>query len=58
MCLPLKPAVSILWRMSDLDASSRTSGHMTNFFYGFLDNRGGTTYPLAQLAPLSPTCCV
>ena len=55
MCLPLKPAVSILWRMSDLDASSRTSGHMTNFFYGFLDNRGGTTYSQAQLTPLSPT---
>ena len=51
MCFPLKPAVSM---MSDLDASPLTSGHMTHFFYGFLDNRGGTTYPPAQLTPLSP----
>ena len=29
---------------------------MTNFFYGFLETRGGTTSPLAHFTPLSPTC--
>ena len=42
-------------RMPLLRASSLASGHMTLFFCGFLDNRGGTTYPPAQLTPLSPT---
>ena len=54
MCFPLKPCVSLLCRMSEMDASSKIWGHMTNFFYGFLNNRGGTTCPLAQITPLSP----
>ena len=54
MCLPLKPGASLFSRLSEMDASSNLSGHMINFFYGFLDNRGGTNCPMALLTPVSP----
>ena len=57
MCVPLKPCISLLCRMSEMDASSKICGQMTNFFYGFLDNRGGATYPVAQITLLSLTSC-
>ena len=38
-----------------MDASTNICGHMINFFYGFLDKRGGTNCPMALLAPVSPT---
>ena len=41
--------------MSQMDGSSKICGHMINFFDGFLETMGGTTFPLAQHIPLSPT---
>ena len=55
MCFPLKPGASLFSRLSEMDASSNICGHMINFFYGFLDNRGGTNCPMALLTPVSPT---
>ena len=46
---------SLLCRMSKMADSSKMCGHLTNFFYGSLETGGGTTSPLAQITPLSPT---
>ncbi len=38
-----------------MDDSSKMCDHMTNFVCGCLETRGGSTSPLAQITPLSPS---
>ena len=53
MCLSLKPCVSHLCRLSKMDAPSKICGHLTNFFYGSLENRGGTPWHKLPHSPYS-----
>ncbi len=47
---------SLHHRVSKMDDSSKMCDHMTKFICGCLETRGGSTSPLAQITPLSPSC--
>ncbi len=54
-CLPLPPCLSPFHSLSEMMGGSRIHGRMTVKVYSCQDTRGGSTFPLAQVTPLSPT---
>ena len=53
--LPLLPCASLHHSKMEMMGTSWIYGHMIKHVHGYLDTRGGSTYPLAHLTSLSPT---
>lgn len=54
-CLPFPQCVSHFHSLAEIMGGFKIHGHMTIKMYSCQDAGGGSTYPLAQLTPLSPT---